>query len=172
MPALAELIATEWDEGNAHFQPTSFQISNVHAGVGAHNVAPAALEVLFNFRFATASTDDELRARVDEILTRHGLDYDVRWSLSAEPFVTGRGALVDTLTRVVLGVTGTAPQLSTSGGTSDGRFLATIAREVAELGPLNESIHKVDERVSIADLERLSVIYEQTLVSLLEGRSS
>jgi succinyl-diaminopimelate desuccinylase len=172
LPALAELIATEWDEGNAHFQPTSFQISNVHAGVGTHNVAPAVLEVLFNFRFATASTEDELKARVDEILTRHGLDYDVRWSLSAAPFVTGRGALVDTLTRVVLGVTGTAPQLSTSGGTSDGRFLATIAREVAELGPLNESIHKVDERVSIADLERLSVIYEQTLASLLEGRSS
>jgi succinyl-diaminopimelate desuccinylase len=172
LPALAELIATEWDEGNAHFQPTSFQISNVHAGVGAHNVAPAAMDVMFNFRFATASTDDELKARVDEILTRHGLDYDVRWSLSAAPFVTGRGALVDTLTRVVLGVTGTAPQLSTSGGTSDGRFLATIAREVAELGPLNESIHKVDERVAIADLERLSVIYEQTLVSLLEGRSS
>jgi succinyl-diaminopimelate desuccinylase len=127
---------------------------------------------MFNFRFATASTDDELKARVDEIFTRHGLDYDVRWSLSAAPFVTGRGALVDTLTRVVLGVTGTAPQLSTSGGTSDGRFLATIAHEVAELGPLNESIHKVDERVSIADLERLSVIYEQTLVSLLEGHSS
>jgi succinyl-diaminopimelate desuccinylase len=172
LPALAELITTEWDEGNAYFQPTSFQISNVHAGIGAPNVAPASIDVVFNFRFGTASTDDELKARVDEILTRHGLDYDVRWSLPAAPFVTGRGALVDTLTRVVLGVTGTAPQLSTSGGTSDGRFLAAIAREVAELGPLNESIHKVDERVSIADLERLSVIYEQTLVSLLEGRSS
>lgn len=167
VPALAELIGTEWDEGNAHFPPTSFQISNVHAGTGAHNVIPGTIEVMFNFRFSTASTEDELKARVDEILSRHALDYDVTWSLSGAPFVTGRGPLIDTLTRVVQGVTGVAPQLSTGGGTSDGRFLAAIAREVAEFGPLNESIHKIDERLALADIEPLSVIYEQTLAALL-----
>lgn len=167
MPALAELVATEWDEGNAHFPPTSFQISNVHAGTGANNVTPGAIEVTFNFRFSTASTEDELRARVDEILMRHTLDYDVTWSLSGAPFVTGRGPLIDTLTSVVQGVTGVPPQLSTSGGTSDGRFLASIAREVAEFGPVNESIHKIDERVALADIEPLSLIYEQTIARLL-----
>lgn len=171
IPALAELIGTEWDEGNAHFPPTSFQISNVHAGTGANNVVPGAIEVMFNFRFSTASTEDELRARVHEILGRHALDYDVTWSLSGAPFVTGRGPLVDTLSRVVQGVTGVAPQLSTSGGTSDGRFLASIAREVAEFGPLNDSIHKIDERLALADIEPLSVIYEQVLTTLL-GRAS
>jgi len=171
VPALAELVATEWDEGNAHFPPTSFQISNVHAGTGANNVIPGTMDVMFNFRFSTASTEDELKARVNEILTRHALDYDVMWSLSGAPFVTGRGALIDTLTRVVHSVTGVAPQLSTSGGTSDGRFLASVAREVAEFGPVNESIHKVDESVALADIEPLSVVYEQTLTALL-GRVS
>ncbi len=126
---------------------------------------------MFNFRFSTASTDDELRARVHEILGRHALDYDVTWSLSGAPFVTGRGPLVDTLSRVVQGITGVAPQLSTSGGTSDGRFLASIAREVAEFGPLNDSIHKIDEHLALADIEPLSVIYEQVLTTLL-GRAS
>ena len=116
-------------------------------------------------------TEDELKARVDEILSRHALDYDVTWSLSGAPFVTGRGPLIDTLTRVVQGVTGVAPQLSTGGGTSDGRFLASIAREVAEFGPLNESIHKIDERLALTDIEPLSVIYEQTLAALLERAS-
>ena len=171
VPALAELVATEWDEGNAHFPPTSFQISNVHAGTGANNVIPGTMDVMFNFRFSTASTEDELKARVTEILTRHALDYDVMWSLSGAPFVTGREALIDTLTRVVHSVTGVAPQLSTSGGTSDGRFLASVAREVAEFGPVNESIHKVDESVALADIEPLSVVYEQTLTALL-GRVS
>ena len=170
-PAIEELAAIRWDEGNAYFPPTTFQCSNIHAGTGANNVIPGTMDVMFNFRFSTASTEDELKARVNEILTRHALDYDVMWSLSGAPFVTGRGALIDTLTRVVHSVTGVAPQLSTSGGTSDGRFLASVAREVAEFGPVNESIHKVDESVALADIEPLSVVYEQTLTALL-GRES
>jgi succinyl-diaminopimelate desuccinylase len=169
MPALAELIATEWDEGHAHFPATSLQISNIHAGTGANNIIPGTLELAFNFRFSTASTEDGLRAQVHAVLDRFALDYDLDWSLSGAPFVTARGLLVDTLTRVVQGVTGVAPQLSTSGGTSDGRFLAAIAREVAEFGPVNASIHKIDESVPLADIEPLSVIYEQTLTALLDG---
>ena len=167
LPALAELAATEWDRGNAHFPPTSFQISNVHAGTGAHNVIPGSLEVLFNFRFSPESTADGLKARVHEVLERYRVPYDLDWVLFAEPFLTPGGPLVDALADAVEKVTGLRPALSTSGGTSDGRFLARIARETAEFGPLNDSIHKVDERVAIADLGPLSAIYEQTIATLL-----
>jgi len=172
IPALAELIATEWDAGNAHFPPTSLQVSNIHAGMGANNVIPGVLQLAFNFRFSTESTEAQLRARVHAVLDRFALDYDLDWSLSGAPFVTRRGPLVDALTRVVQGVTGIVPQLSTSGGTSDGRFLAGVSREVAEFGPVNASIHKIDESVALADLEPLSVIYEQTLAALLDGTAT
>ncbi len=165
--ALAELAATRWDEGNEYFPPTSFQISNIHAGTGATNVVPGTLEVLFNFRFSTASTVDGLQARVHALLDRHGLEYEIHWAIGGRPFLTPRGRLVDVLSEAVRGVTGAAPALSTSGGTSDGRFIADICPEVAELGPINASIHQVDEHVAIADLEPLADIYRKALERLL-----
>jgi succinyl-diaminopimelate desuccinylase len=167
-PALAALIATEWDRGNEYFQPTSFQISNIHAGTGASNIIPGALEVAFNFRFSSESSSSGLQARVREILDRHRLQYELQWTLIGEPFLTPRGPLVDALAAAVQAVAGVQPALSTSGGTSDGRFLAKLAREVVEFGPLNESIHKIDEHVRVADLEPLSAIYEQTILSVLK----
>jgi succinyl-diaminopimelate desuccinylase len=167
MPALSALVATEWDRGNEYFQPTSFQISNIHAGTGASNIIPGTLDVAFNFRFSPESTAAALRARVEEILSQHDLRYDVEWTLIGDPFLTPRGALVDAVSAAVRAVAGVEPALSTSGGTSDGRFLATLARQVVEFGPLNESIHKIDEHVRIADLEPLSVIYEKTVRTLL-----
>ena len=165
-PAIAALAVTAWDRGNEYFQPTSFQISNIHAGTGASNIIPGTMEVAFNFRFSPESTAQVLQARVREILDRHNLQYDLEWTLIGEPFLTGRGPLVDALIASVESVAGVRPALSTSGGTSDGRFLATLAREVVEFGPLNDSIHKIDEHVRIADLEPLSVIYERTVTSL------
>jgi len=165
-PAIAALAVTEWDRGNEYFQPTSFQISNIHAGTGASNIIPGTMDVAFNFRFSPESTAQMLQARVREILDRHNLQYDLEWTLIGEPFLTGRGPLVDALIASVESVAGVRPALSTSGGTSDGRFLATLAREVVEFGPLNDSIHKIDEHVRIADLEPLSVIYERTVTSL------
>jgi succinyl-diaminopimelate desuccinylase len=167
LPALEELAATEWDAGNQYFPSTGFQISNVHAGEGVINVIPGTMEVLFNFRFSTASPQEQLQARVRAILDRHALDYDLEWSLGGPPFITPRGPLIDTFTAAIKRVTGLTPELSTSGGTSDGRFIAAIAREVVEFGPLNESIHKVDERVAIEDLGRLSTIYEHAIATLL-----
>ena len=167
-PAMAALVATEWDRGNEYFQPTSFQVSNIHAGTGASNIIPGALDVAFNFRFSPESTAPVLQARVREILDRHNLQYDLEWTLIGEPFLTRRGPLVDALMAAVESVAGVRPALSTSGGTSDGRFLATLAREVIEFGPLNDSIHKIDEHVRIADLEPLSVIYERTVTSLFD----
>jgi succinyl-diaminopimelate desuccinylase len=167
LPALEELAATEWDAGNQYFPSTGFQISTVHAGEGVINVIPGTMEVLFNFRFSTASPQEQLQARVRAILDRHGLDYDLEWSLGGPPFITPRGPLIDTFTAAIRRVTGLTPELSTGGGTSDGRFIAAIAREVVEFGPLNESIHKVDERVAIEDLGRLSTIYEQAIATLL-----
>jgi succinyl-diaminopimelate desuccinylase len=164
--ALDALISTEWDRGNEHFQPTSFQISNIHAGTGASNIIPGALDVSFNFRFSPESSAPALEGRVQDILDRHGLQYDLQWSLIGEPFLTPRGPLVDALTASVESVAGVRPALSTSGGTSDGRFLAKLAREVVEFGPLNDSIHKIDEHVRIADLEPLSVIYERTVLAV------
>jgi succinyl-diaminopimelate desuccinylase len=166
-PALAELAATQWDEGNAYFPPTSFQISNIHAGTGAANVVPGTLEVLFNFRFSTASTVESLQSRVHALLDRHGLQYEIHWMLGGKPFQTARGKLVEVLSDSVRAVTGATPALSTSGGTSDGRFICEICPEVVELGPVNASIHKADEHVAIADLVPLTNIYREALVRLL-----
>jgi succinyl-diaminopimelate desuccinylase len=167
-PAIAALVSTEWDRGNEYFQHTSFQISNIHAGTGASNIIPGTMDVAFNFRFSPESTAQVLQARVREILDRHNLQYDLEWTLIGEPFLTRRGPLVDALMASVESVAGVRPALSTSGGTSDGRFLATLAREVVEFGPLNDSIHKIDEHVRIADLESLSVIYERTVTSIFD----
>jgi len=162
-PALSALVAAVWDRGNEYFQPTSFQISNVHAGTGASNVIPGTLDVWFNFRFSPESTARTLQTRVREILDQHRLQCELEWTLIGEPFLTRRGPLVDALTASIESIAGVRPELSTSGGTSDGRFLATLAGEVVEFGPLNDSIHKIDEHVRIADLEPLSAIYEQTI---------
>jgi len=167
LPALHELAALEWDRGDDHFPPTSFQFSNVHAGTGATNVIPGALDVRFNIRFSPASTVEDLQARVRDVLERHRLEYELTWSRPARPFVTARGSLVDAVSTAVASVTGLRPALSTSGGTSDGRFLTAVCREVVEFGPVNESIHKVDERLCADDLGRLSTIYERAVAALL-----
>ena len=162
-PALAALVSAEWDRGTEYFQPTSFQLSNVHAGTGASNVIPGTLEVWFNFRFSPESSSPALQARVRDILDGHRLRYDLQWTLIGDPFLTPRGSLVSALSASVESIAGVRPALSTSGGTSDGRFLSGLAREVVEFGPLNDSIHKIDEHVRIADLEPLSSIYERTI---------
>jgi succinyl-diaminopimelate desuccinylase len=167
LPALAALAAAEWDRGNEYFSPTSFQISDIHAGTGANNIIPGSLEVMFNFRFSTESTAEQLRARVHAVLDSHALDYELDWSLSGAPFLSPRGGLVDVISAAIVDVTGMVPALSTSGGTSDGRFLSSMSREVVEFGPLSASIHAIDEHVRIADLGPLSAIYERVLVSLL-----
>jgi succinyl-diaminopimelate desuccinylase len=160
LPALAELAGTVWDRGNPYFGPTTLQIANVHAGTGTANVVPGSLEVQFNLRFSPDSPAASLRERIEAILTRSGVDYQLQWTLSAEPFMTPAGNLVAVVADTIQSVTGVRPELSTSGGTSDGRFLAGISREVIEFGPLNDTIHKVDERISVSDLGRLSTIYE------------
>lgn len=167
MPALAELVAEEWDQGNEFFPPTTFQISNIHAGAGATNVIPGALEVLFNFRFSTETTHEALEQRVQEILDRHGLDYDIEWTLSGPPFLTAAGALLDAAQQAVQEIMGYSTELSTSGGTSDGRFIAPTGAQVLELGPLNATIHKVNECVGVEDLDNLARIYERLLELLL-----
>ncbi len=167
-PALAELAATTWDEGNEYFPPTSWQVSNFHAGTGADNVVPGTAEILFNFRFSTASTPDGLQARVHEILDRHGVEYALEWTLSGKPYLTPRGRLVEVASRAIREVAGIETELSTSGGTSDGRFIADICPEVIELGPLNATIHKIDECIAVADIEPLSRIYERMLELLLQ----
>ena len=167
LPALSELAATVWDRGNEYFAPTSFQISDIHAGTGANNTIPGSMRVLFNVRFSTEWSDDRLRTRVHQILDRHGLDYDLEWHLSGSPFLSPRGGLVDVMVNAVRAVTGVTPALSTSGGTSDGRFLAAIAGAVVEFGPLNGSIHAIDEHVAIADIDPLSAVYEQAVAALL-----
>ncbi|GAB4172741.1 MAG: succinyl-diaminopimelate desuccinylase [Rhodocyclaceae bacterium] len=167
MPALAELAATRWDEGEASFPPTGFQISNLNAGTGATNVIPGSLEASFNFRFSTASSAQSLRSRVESILERHGLDYALDWTLSGEPYLTRSGTLIAALREAIRSATGIDPALSTGGGTSDGRFISTICAEVAEFGPVNTSIHKVDEHVRADDLETLSAIYRGVLERLL-----
>ncbi|HEU0219655.1 MAG TPA: succinyl-diaminopimelate desuccinylase [Gallionella sp.] len=166
-PAIAELAATVWDEGNEYFPPTSWQISNIHGGTGAANVVPGTLDILFNFRFSTASTVDSLKNKVRAILDRHSLEYDLRWELSGNPYLTPRGNLVDTVSSAIREVTGVAAELSTGGGTSDGRFIAGICPQVIELGPLNATIHKINECVAVADLDALSEIYFLTLRKLL-----
>ncbi|MEW6562946.1 MAG: succinyl-diaminopimelate desuccinylase [Pseudomonadota bacterium] len=166
-PAIGELAATVWDEGNEYFPPTSWQISNIHGGTGATNVVPGTVEILFNFRHSTASTTESLKARVHEILDRNGLEYDLEWEMSGKPYLTPRGSLVDAVASAIQDVTGMETELSTSGGTSDGRFIADICPQVIELGPLNATIHKINECVAVADLEALSEIYRLTLINLL-----
>ncbi len=166
-PALAELATIEWDRGNEFFPPTSFQISNIKGGTGATNVIPGELEVVFNFRFSTESTETGLRQRIHELLDRHGLDYSIHWSLSGNPFLTAEGQLVEATQQAIRTVTGIETELSTSGGTSDGRFIAPTGAQVLELGPLNATIHKLNECVALEDLDTLSDIYEQILVNLL-----
>ena len=166
-PAIAELAATEWDAGNEFFPPTTWQISNIHGGTGAGNVIPGTVEIQFNFRFSTASTPQSLQDRVHGILDRHDVQYDLAWELSAKPFFTRPGELVDAMTEAILRTTGAYPEVSTTGGTSDGRFIADICPQVVEFGPINESIHKLNEHVAIADIERLSDVYRITLECLL-----
>jgi succinyl-diaminopimelate desuccinylase len=166
-PALAELVAMEWDEGNEYFPPTTFQISNIQAGTGATNVIPGDLQVLFNFRFSTEMTDTELRSRVEAVLNKHQLNFHIDWQLSGQPFLTPEGELVEASQQAINSVCGYATTLSTSGGTSDGRFIAPAGAQVVELGPLNATIHKVDEHVGIAELDTLSRIYQQILTNLL-----
>jgi len=169
-PALAELVATHWDDGNAEFPPTAFQCSNLHAGTGATNVIPGTLELTFNWRYGTASTRDSLVQGLTEVLDRHGVDYDLAFPSSGDPYFTPPGRLVDAAAEAIRRCCGRAPELSTGGGTSDGRFLARICREVVELGPVNATIHKVDERVAVADLEPLVAIYRALTESLLDAR--
>jgi succinyl-diaminopimelate desuccinylase len=170
-PALADLADAEWDRGDRFFPPTTFQVSNLHGGTGAGNVIPGQCEMHFNFRFSPATGPAELRRRVEQILQRHALSYALTWTLGAEPFLTTPGTLVDMLSRAILEVTGQRAQLSTTGGTSDGRFLARICPQVVEFGPINASIHQVDERVRIEDIDRLAGIYQRTLELLLSGAS-
>ncbi|MGP9498967.1 MULTISPECIES: succinyl-diaminopimelate desuccinylase [unclassified Halomonas] len=167
MPALDALINEHWDEGNDFFPATSFQISNLRAGTGATNVIPGEVEAVFNFRFSTEVTHEQLKARTEAILDQYGLAYQLDWTLNGEPFLTAEGELVNAAVRGVEAVTGKRPALSTSGGTSDGRFIATLGAQVVELGPLNDTIHKVNERVRASDLDDLSRIYEATLQALL-----
>ena len=166
-PALAELATTAWDQGNEYFAPTAWQMSNIHGGTGATNVIPGAVVIDFNFRFSSESSADDLKARVHAILDLHGLEYDIAWSLSGHPFLTPRGKLVDALTASIKTVTGVDTEISTTGGTSDGRFIKDISREVAELGPVNESIHKLNEHVALADIDPLKEIYRHALIHLL-----
>ncbi len=168
-PALAELVATEWDRGNEYFPPTSWQVSNIQAGAGATNVIPGRITLDFNFRFSTASTVESLKQRLATVLDAHGLDYTLDWSLSGMPFLTARGRLSDTLSAAIRAETGLDTELSTTGGTSDGRFIARICPQVIEFGPPNASIHKIDEHVELAALEPLKNIYRRTIASLLRA---
>ncbi len=166
-PALAELAAEVWDEGNDHFPPTTFQVSNIRAGTGALNVIPGSCEVEFNLRFAPVSTAQSLMSRIEKILRGHGLDYEITWTVGAQPFLTAPGTLSEAMTTAIARTTGRRPQLSTTGGTSDGRFIATICPQVVEFGPTNATIHKVNECIRVADLEPLKEIYRGTLELLL-----
>ncbi len=167
MGALNELVATEWDQGNAFFPPTSMQIANINAGTGSNNVIPGELFVQFNFRFSTELTDDMIKARVAALLDRHQLNYTLNWNLSGQPFLTPRGDLVDAVVTAVEHYSEITPELLTNGGTSDGRFIAQMGAQVVELGPVNATIHKVDECVSAADLQLLSRIYQRIMEQLI-----
>lgn len=164
---LQELVATEWDNGNQFFPATSMQIANIHAGTGANNVIPGEMSVQFNFRFSTEVTDQLIRQRVEDMLQRHGLKYDLQWALSGQPFLTSKGKLVDAVVTSVEQCCGHVPVLSTSGGTSDGRFIAKMGAQVVELGPLNATIHKVNECVNVRDLQQLAIIYENIMERLV-----
>uniref|UniRef100_UPI002FC64F7D succinyl-diaminopimelate desuccinylase n=1 Tax=Devosia sp. TaxID=1871048 RepID=UPI002FC64F7D len=166
MPALAELVAMEWDRGNDFFQPTSWQMSNIHAGTGAGNVIPGTVTVDFNFRYSTESTPEGLQKRLHEVLDRHGLDYQLDWVVGGLPFLTTPGDLVNAIQDAIRAETGIETELSTTGGTSDGRFISRICPQVIEFGPINASIHKIDEHVRVADIEPLKNIYRRTLENL------
>ena len=166
-PALAELAAEQWDNGNQFFPPTTFQISNIKAGTGATNVIPGTLEVIFNLRYSTETNHHRIEQRVREILDKHGLNYELHWNLSGLPFLTAEGELVDAAQKAIPEIAGYTTELSTAGGTSDGRFIAPTGAQVLELGPLNATIHKVNECVSVEDLDTLSAIYERMLEHLL-----
>ena len=165
-PALAELAEHEWDRGNDFFPATSFQISNINAGTGATNVIPGELEVVFNFRFSTELTDQQLKQRTTQILDKHQLNYELNWHLSGQPFLTAEGELVNSAVKAVKEVTGLDTELSTAGGTSDGRFIATMGTQVVELGPVNATIHQINECASVDDLNKLSDIYRSLLKHL------
>ena len=165
-PALAELVATQWDKGNEFFQPTSWQVSNIHGGTGASNVIPGELVVDFNFRFSTESTADNLKQRLEAVLSKHGLDYTLQWTLGGEPFLTTPGELVQAVRGAITAETGLQTELSTTGGTSDGRFIAKICPQLIELGPINASIHKINEHVLVSSLDPLKNIYKGVLERL------
>jgi succinyl-diaminopimelate desuccinylase len=169
-PALAELASTVWDAGNAYFPPTTWQVSNIHGGTGASNVIPGSVVIDFNFRFSTESTPEGLQHRVLDILQRHGLqagaDHELTWTVGGRPFLTAPGTLVDAVRAAILSETGIETQLSTTGGTSDGRFIAQVCPQVIELGPPNATIHQIDEHVAVADIEQLKNIYRRTLDNL------
>jgi len=166
-PALAELVATRWDDGNAFFPPTGWQVSNVHGGTGATNVIPGDVTVDFNFRFSTESTPDSLKSRLHAVLDKHGVDYELAWTLGGETFLTTPGTLTEAVSDAIDAECGLRPALSTTGGTSDGRFIARICPQVIEFGPINATIHKIDERVDVASIERLKNIYRGTLERFL-----
>ncbi|MGF1691186.1 succinyl-diaminopimelate desuccinylase [Photobacterium kagoshimensis] len=167
MPALAELAATTWDNGNDYFPPTSFQIANLAAGTGASNVIPGEFNVQFNFRFSTELTDEDIKRKVHSVLDAHGLDYDLKWTLSGQPFLTDHGTLLDAVVTAIETVNHKRPELLTTGGTSDGRFIARTGAQVVELGPVNATIHKVNECVKVADLEKLTDMYQKVLENAL-----
>ena len=166
-PALHELTGIEWDKGNAFFPPTTFQVSNIQSGTGANNVIPGELDVVFNFRFSTQLTPEQLRVRVESVLQRYGISYEIQWALSGQPFLTQRGELVDAVSSATQEISGLTPELSTSGGTSDGRFIAPTGSQVVELGPRNATIHKINECVNVDELDKLSAIYERMLEKIL-----
>lgn len=166
-PAIAELAATTWDNGNEYFPPTSWQISNISGGTGAANVVPGTVEIWFNFRFSTASTEQSLKEKVHATLDKHGLEYELKWELSGKPYLTAKGGLVEAISRAIEQSYGITPELSTSGGTSDGRFIADICPQVIEFGPLNATIHKVNECIAVNDIEPLRLTYQRTLEYLL-----
>lgn len=166
-PAIAELATTVWDEGNDHFPPTTWQISNIRGGTGATNVIPGSVEILFNFRFSTASTPEGLQQGLESVLKRHGIDYDIAWTLGARPFLTSSGKLIDAASSAISDELGITTELSTTGGTSDGRFIAEICPQLIEIGPVNATIHKIDECVEASALPRLSAIYRRILEQLL-----
>lgn len=166
-PALAELAAAEWDAGNPYFPPTGFQVSNINGGTGATNVIPGTLNVKFNFRFSTESTEEDLKRRVHAVLDKHGVDYDLVWTCSGRPFLTEAGRLTDTARNAIAEVCGVEAELSTGGGTSDGRFIKAVADELIELGPVNASIHQINENVPLDDIPKLSAVYEAIIKRLL-----
>ncbi len=166
-PALVDLAAERWDDGNEFFPPTSFQISNVHAGTGALNVVPGMCEIDFNLRFAPVSDAESLMTRIENILRKHALEFSIQWTLGARPFMTPPGDLSSSIMRAISEVTGRKPEISTTGGTSDGRFISTFCSQVIEFGPTNASIHKIDEHIAVSDLEPLKDVYRRTLELLL-----